>query len=145
MGLSAGAQIGPQRSAGAAWGAGIGAGANAARHQGEQQDLLKRKQSAEDYERGQRELTDKAVRAMHNASTYSLWQKAIDEQNDHDPERKKNMDVVNALQEYNDRNPKNGMSVQIVTPEAAMAFANGDRAGYSGGSVGGAVCDSCCT
>ena len=122
IGLASGAAMPPQKSRMAALAGGIGAGANAARQQGEQQDLLKRKQSAEDYERGQKELTDKAVRAMHNASTYSLWQRAMDESNDHDPERKKNMDVVNALQEYNDRNPKNGMSVQIVTPEAAMAL-----------------------
>ncbi len=127
LGLSAGAAMPPQKSKAAAWGAGIGVGAQAEMQRSQGNDLLKRKQSAEDYERGQKELTDKAVRAMHNASTYSLWQKAIDEQNDHDPERKKNMDVVNALQEYNDRNPKNGMSVQIVTPEAAMAMHEADN------------------
>ncbi len=126
-GLAAGAQIGPQKSKAAAWGAGIGAGAQAEMQRTQGDDLLKRKQAQEEYDTQQKTLTDKAVRAMHNASTYSLWQKAIDEQNDHDPERKKNMDVVNALQEYNDRNPKNGMSVQIVTPEAAMAMHEADN------------------
>jgi hypothetical protein len=127
MGLSAGAQTPPQRSKGAAWGAGIGAGADAQRQQAQQQDQLKRGQAAEEYERAQKELTDKAVRAAHNASTYSLWTKAMDEQNDHDPERKKNMDIVDSINEYNSRNPQSGLSAQIVTPEAAMAIREGDK------------------
>jgi hypothetical protein len=126
-GLAAGSQIGPQKNAGAAWGAGIGAGAQAEMQKSQGQDLLARKQAQEAYETEQKTLTDKAVRAMHNASTYSLHQKAMDEQNDHDPERKKNMDVVNAVQEHNDRNPGNGISVQIVTPEAAMAIRENDN------------------
>jgi len=88
--------------------------------------LLKRKQSQEDYDRSQRELTDKAIRAMHNASTYSLWQKAMDEQNDHDPETRKNMDVVNAIKDFNERNPTSTLQVQIVGPEATMAMRETD-------------------
>src|SRR5258708_18136518 len=126
-GLAAGSQIGPQRSKAAAWGAGIGAGAYAEMQQAQGADSLKRQQSQEDYDRQQRTLTDKAVRAAHNASTYSLWQKAMDEQNDHDPERQKNLDVVNAIKDYNERNPGSGLQVQIVSPEAAMAMRETDN------------------
>jgi len=125
-GLAAGSQIGPQKSRAGAWGAGIGAGAKAELGQAQQQDQLKRQQSQEDYDRQQKMLTDKAVRTLHNASTYSLWQKSMNEQNDHDPERAKNMDVVNAIKEFNERNPANGLQVQIVSPEAAMAMREAD-------------------
>src|SRR6266849_2429356 len=122
IGLSAGAQLPPQKSKAAAWGAGLGAGARGQMEKSQGEDLQKRQQAQEDYETQQKTLTDKAVRAAHNASTYSLWQKAMDEANDHAPERKKNMDVVDSLNEYISRNPGSSMQVQIVTPEAAMAM-----------------------
>src|SRR6266567_412376 len=117
-GLSAGSRVGPQKSKAAAWGAGIGAGGEAVIQRGQQQDLLKRQQAREDYETQQKAMTDKALRAAHNASTYSLWQKAMDEANDHDPDRKKNMDVVDAIKDFNERNPTSGLQVQIVSPDA---------------------------
>jgi len=66
-------------------------GANAARQQGEQQDLLKRQQSQEDYDREQKALTHKASVAMTNATTHSTWQKFADDENAKDTERQKNM------------------------------------------------------
>src|SRR5947199_8050297 len=60
-GLAAGSQVGPQRSAGAAWASGIGAGARAVRQQGQEQDLLKRKQPREDFEEQQRTTLDQAT------------------------------------------------------------------------------------
>ena len=121
-GLAAGSRVpsGPNRGAQAA--AGIGAGAEAAIQRGQQQDLIKRQQARQDYEAQEKAKMDNAVRAMHLASTYSLWQKAVQEENDHDPERAKNMDVVNAARDYISRNPATAMSVDIVTPEQAKAI-----------------------
>src|SRR5258705_8824561 len=63
-GLAAGAQIGLQKSAGAAWASGIGAGAKEQLGQAQQQDALKRKQAQDDYEQQQKTLLHKATVAM---------------------------------------------------------------------------------
>src|SRR5438094_1381573 len=126
IGLSSGAQVGPQRSSGAAWAAGIGAGASAVRQQGEQQDLLKRKQSQEDYEEQQRATLHKATIAMTNAQTHSYWQKIEDDENAKDTERQKNMGIVNDLNDYVTQNPKSGLTVQTLTAEQAMAMHEAD-------------------
>lgn len=126
-GLAAGSQVGPQKSSGGAWAAGLGAGAEQSIARSQQQDLLKRQQSKEDYETQQKTLTDKAMRAMHNASTFSLWQKAMEDQNDHDPERQKNMDIVNSARDYISRNPGTSLKVDIVTPEQAKAMHDADN------------------
>src|SRR5205809_3995066 len=126
IGLSSGAQVGPQRSAGAAWASGIGAGANAVRQQGEQQDLLKRKQAQDDYEEQQRATLHKATVAMTNAQTHSYWQKIEDDENAKDTERQKNMGIVNDLNDYVTQNPKSGLTVQTLTAEQAMAMHEAD-------------------
>ena len=125
-GLAAGSQVGPQRSAGAAWGAGIGAGASAVRQQGEQQDLLKRKQAQDDFEEQQRTTLHKATVAMTNAQTHSYWQKIEDDENAKDTERQKNMGIVNDLNDYVTQNPKSGLTVQTLTAEQAMAMHEAD-------------------
>ena len=51
----------------------------------------------------------------------------MQEGNDHDPERAKNLDVVNAIKDYNERNPTSSMQVQILSPEAAMAIRENDN------------------
>src|SRR5205809_4788040 len=124
--LAAGSQVGPQRSAGAAWGAGIGAGASAVRQQGEQQDLLKRKQAQDDFEEQQRATLHKATVAMTNAQTHSYWQKIEDDENAKDTERQKNMGIVNDLNDYVTQNPKSGLTVQTLTAEQAMAMHEAD-------------------
>ena len=118
-GLAAGSRVPPQRSKGAAFAAGIGAGGEAQMDRAQQQDLLKRQQSQQDFELQEKAKTENAIRAMHRATTYSLWQKNMDEQNSHDPERAKNMDIVNAAQDYIQRNPGAGMSVEFVTDQQA--------------------------
>ncbi len=126
MGLSAGAQIGPQRTAGAAWGSGVGAGTNAARQQGEQQDLLKRQQAREDYDAQQKTILHKATVAMTNAQTHSFWQKIEDDENAKDTERQKNAGIVAALNEYTAQNPQSKLTVQTLTAEQAMAMHDAD-------------------
>src|SRR6266436_5911763 len=126
MGLSAGAAIPPQKSKGAAWGAGIGAGANAVRQQGEQQDLLKRQQAREDYDEAQRAMVHKATIAMTNATTHSTWQKFADDENAKDTERQKNAGIVSALNEYTAQNPESKLTVQTLTAEQAMAMHDAD-------------------
>ena len=122
MGLSAGSKVGPQQNRAAAFAAGLGAGASAQNAQSQQQDLLRRQQARQDYEAQEKAKTDNAVRAMHLASTYSLWQKAMLEQQDHDPERAKNMDIMNAANDYISRHPGTKMSVDIVSPEQFKAL-----------------------
>lgn len=122
IGLAAGSRVPPERNRAAAWGAGLGAGAEAGIGRAQQQDLLKRQQAQQDYEAQEKAKMDNAVRAMHLASTYSLWQKAMLEEQDHDPERQKNMDIVTAARDYIGRNPATEMSVDIVSPEQAKAI-----------------------
>src|SRR5438034_3986288 len=126
IGLSSGAQVGPQRSSGAAWAAGIGAGANEVRQEGEQQELLKRKQAQDDYEEQQRATLHKATVAMTNAQTHSYWQKIEDDENAKDTERQKNMGIVNDLNDYVTQNPKSGLTVQTLTEEQAHAMHEAD-------------------
>src|SRR5258708_14667908 len=76
-GLAAGSQVGPQKSSGGAWAAGLGAGAEASMQRAQQQDLLKRQQGKEDYEAGERAKTDNAIRPTHIPSTFTLSTKAI--------------------------------------------------------------------
>jgi len=125
-GLAAGSQVGPQRSAGAAWASGIGAGASAVRQQGQEQDLLKRKQAQEDFDEQQRTTLHKATVAMTNAQTHNLWQKIEDDENAKDTERQKNAGIVNDLNDYVTQNPKSGLTVQTLTAEQAMAMHEAD-------------------
>src|SRR5205809_268883 len=125
-GLAAGSQVGPQKSAGAAWASGIGAGASAVRQQGEQQDLLKRKQAQDDFEEQQRATLHKATIAMTNAQTHSYWQKIEDDENAKDTERQKNMGIVNDLNDYVTQKPKRELTVRTLTAEQAMAMQEAD-------------------
>lgn len=106
--------------------AGFGAGFIGTQQRQQAQDAQARQQSQQDYERQQKTLMDKAVRASHNASTYSLWQKAMAEANDHDPERQKNMDLMNAANDFIAKNPGMSMSVQIATPQEVQAMREAD-------------------
>lgn len=117
-GLAAGSQVGPQKSRGAAWVAGLGAGAEASMQRAQQQDLLKRQQSKEDYETQQKGLTDNAVRAMHIASAFALRQKAVQESEDRDPEFQRNKEIVSNAQDFAEANPDK-LSVKILSPEQA--------------------------
>src|SRR5438876_1381862 len=126
-GLAAGSQVGPQRSAGAAWGAGIGAGASAVRQQGQEQDLLKRKQAQEDFDEQQRTTLHKATVAMTNAQTHNLWQKIEDDENAKDTERQKNAGIVSSLNDYIAQNPTSKLTVQTLTAEQAMAMHDADN------------------
>jgi hypothetical protein len=126
MGLAAGSQVGPQKSAAGAWASGIGAGASAERQQGEQQDLMKRQQSQQDYDREQRAQVHKASVAMTNAQTHSLWQKIEDDENAKDMERQKNAGIVNSLNEYMSQNPTSRLGVQTVTEQQALAMRETD-------------------
>src|SRR5205823_2334022 len=85
-GLAAGSQVGPQRSAGAAWASGIGAGASAVRQQGQEQDLLKRKQAQDEYETQQKAIMNRATIAHNNASVYRDYLDSMTKQWDRDPE-----------------------------------------------------------
>ena len=122
IGLASGSQVPPQRNKAAALAAGLGAGAEAGLQRAQGQDLLKRQQAQQDFEAQEKAKTDNAIRAMHLASTYSLWSKAMLEQADHDPERQKNMDIMNAANDYISRNPATKMSVDIVSPEQYKAI-----------------------
>lgn len=125
-GLAAGAQIGPQKSAAASWGAGIGAGAKAASGQAQAQDLLKRQQAQEEYETQQKALTHKATVALTNATTHATWQKFADDENAKDTERQKNMGIVTALQDYTAQNPTSKLTVQTLTEDQALAMRETD-------------------
>jgi hypothetical protein len=117
-GLAAGSQVGPQKSRGGALAAGLGAGAEASMQRAQQQDLLKRQQSKEDYEAGEKSKTDNAVRAMHIASAFALRQKAVQETEDRDPEFQRNKEIVNNAQDFADANPDK-LTVKTLSPEQA--------------------------
>jgi hypothetical protein len=117
-GLAAGSRVGPQQSRGAAWAAGLGAGAEQSIASGQQQDLLKRQQAKEDFEAGEKAKTDNAVRAMHIASAFALRQKAVQEAEDRDPEFQRNKEIVNNAQDFADANPDK-LTVKILNPEQA--------------------------
>jgi len=125
-GLAAGAQIGPQKSRAAAWGAGIGAGAKAELGQAQQQDLLKRQQAQEDFETQQKAQVHKATIAATNATTHATWQKFGDDENARDTERQQNMGIVNSLNDYVAQNPTSKLTVQTLTEEQAMAMREAD-------------------
>lgn len=63
LGLAAGSRIGPQKSGMGAALAGLGAGAEDAVDRSKQTDLLQRKQSTEEFERGQQAMLNKATNA----------------------------------------------------------------------------------
>src|SRR6266404_340663 len=125
-GLAAGAAIGPQKSKAAGFAAGLGAGVEALRQQGQQQDLLKRQQAREDYDEQQKAMVHKATIAMTNATTHSTWQKFADDENAKDTERQKNAGIVSALNEYTAQNPDSKLTVQTLTAEQAMAMRESD-------------------
>jgi hypothetical protein len=122
-GLAAGSQV---HRPGANALAGMGAGFQAQQQQAQGQDLIARGKAKEQFEQEQKALTDKAIRAGHNASTYSLWQKSIDEGNDHDPDRAKNLDVQHSLEDYIARNPATDMQVAVISDKDAMAMREQD-------------------
>src|SRR5260370_7771775 len=125
-GLAAASQVGPQKSGAASIAAGFGAGFLGQQQAAQQEDLQKRQQGKEQFEREQKQLMDKAIRGAHNASTYSLMLKNADDANAHDDERAKNMDIVNAAKDYISRNPGTDMKVQIMTPEEAKGLRDTD-------------------
>lgn len=126
-GLAAGSRVPPQKSAGASWAAGIGAGADAQKQQGQQQDLLKRQQAQENYELQQKTQLHKATVAMTNATTHSTWQKIEDDENAKDTERQKNLGIVNSLNDYVAQNPQSGLSVQTMSEQEALAMREADK------------------
>lgn len=126
-GLAAGSQVPPQKSAGAAWGAGVGAGAVGEMRETQAQDLLKRQQSKEQFETEQKALTDKYIRAQHNITTYSLWQKGLQDQNEHDPERLKTEAIKNSAEDYISRNPATSMTTQVLSDTETRAMQAADK------------------
>jgi hypothetical protein len=121
-GLAAGSQIGPQKNAGAAWGAGIGAGAQAEMQRSQGEDLQKRAQSQQEFDREQRVQVHKATVAMTNAQTHNLWQKIEDDENAKDTERQKNAGIVSSLNDYLAQNPTSKLTVQTLTEQQALAM-----------------------
>src|SRR5260370_39169188 len=129
MGLASGAQIGPQKSAGAAWGAGIGAGAKAEIGQAQQQDLMKKQQAQEDFDTQQKKIANRAIVAHNNASVYRDYMHSMSKQWDRDPEYANTQSIKESLDQYNDENSNNRHDCQILTPEPAQAM-------FAPGSVG---------
>jgi len=127
QGLAAGSQVRPQQSGAASALAGIEAGASNQMAREQQDDLLKRAQSKEQFEQEQQALTAKYVRAAHNATTYSLYRKAMDEKNDHDPERQRNMAIQAAAEDYISRNPSTSMTAQVMSESEARALQAADK------------------
>lgn len=74
LGLAAGSRVGPQKSGLATGLAGLGAGAEDAVDRAKQTDLLQRKQSTEEFERGQQALTNRATNAHTAALTAVMGQ-----------------------------------------------------------------------
>lgn len=123
-GMAAGSQV---HRPGANALAGMGAGFEAQQGKMQAQDTLARQQSKEQFEQQQKTLTDKYIRAQHNITTYSLFQKAMQENNDHDPERQRNLALQSAAEDYISHNPATSMTVKVVSEAEARAMQAADK------------------
>jgi hypothetical protein len=123
-GLAAGAQV---HRPGANALAGMGAGFAAEQQQAQAQDLLKRQQSKEQFEQEQSALANKYIRAQHNITTLSLFQKGIDDANEHDPERLKTDAIRASAEDYISRNPSTSMTAQVLSADEARAMQAADK------------------
>src|SRR5258706_7070447 len=126
-GLAAGSQVPQQKSGAASALAGIGAGASNEINQAKQEDLLKRQQSKEQFEAEQQALTSKYVRAQHNITTHALWQKGLEDANEHDPERSKTEAIRGATEDYISKNPSTTMTGQVLSETEAKALQAADK------------------
>jgi hypothetical protein len=124
QGLAAGAQV---HRPGANALAGVGAGFQAEQQSAQQQDLLKRQQSKEAFEQEQQATTAKYIRAQHNISTHSLWQKGLEDENEHDPERLKTAAIKGAAEDYIARNPSTSMTQQVLSESEGRALMAADK------------------
>jgi hypothetical protein len=95
-GLSAGSQVGPQKSAAASWAAGLGAGAEAQKEKTLGQDLLKRKQSKEEFEQEQQAQLHHMEIGRLNALTASTYFANKKMANEMTPEFSANESLFNA-------------------------------------------------
>jgi hypothetical protein len=124
QGLAAGSAVPPQKSKMAALAAGIGSGAEAQLRDAQGQDLLKRQQAQQDFERQQQALVHRATIAQNNASVYRDYVDSMNKQWDRDPEYANGQAIREALDEYNsetsDAAAKN--EYQVLTPEQAQAL-----------------------
>lgn len=133
-GLAAGAASGAERDrqgrpvhAGAQGLAGLGAGFAAEQAQAQGQDLLKRQQSKEAFEQEQQALTSKYVRAQHNITTHALWQKGLEDANEHDPERQKTDAIRASAEDYISKNPSTTMTAQVLSESEGKALLAADK------------------
>lgn len=127
QGLAAGSSVPQQKSGAASWAAGIGAGASQQINEEKQEDLLKRQQSKEAFEQEQKAMTDKYIRAQHNITTHALFQKGVDDTNEHDPERQKTEAIRGAAEDYISRNPSTSMTAQVISESEARAMQAADK------------------
>ena len=98
-GLGAGANVPPQKSGLASALAGMAAGAGAVTAEQRAADELARKQERENAEAVQQKILRRAQTARENVLTYTNFKHMIDEDLDRDPERKGNLDLVQAAKE----------------------------------------------
>jgi hypothetical protein len=96
VGLSAGAQVGPQKSAAASWAAGLGAGAEAEQGKELGRDLLKKKQSKEEFEMEQQAQLHHMEIGRLNALTASTYFANKKMANEMTPEFSANESLFNA-------------------------------------------------
>lgn len=111
-GLGAGAEAGQSAKPGAEALTGLGAGAGAAMNQAKQQDLLARKQSADDFEREQQSTMQKANIAHLNSLTMTNYFQQMKAGNDMQPEFDQNRKLVDELSTA-------GIGAQIMTSTEA--------------------------
>jgi len=119
-GLSAGAQVGPQKSAAASWAAGIGAGADAIQQRDQKQDLLKRGQAKDEFETEQRAVLQKHQVAATNALTYRNMVEAQKLGLDMDTQRQANMELYRAAKDA-------GLDAQVVSATEAEQMAAAEK------------------
>jgi hypothetical protein len=124
QGLAAGSQV---HRPGANALAGLGAGFQAEQAQAQQGDLLKRQQSKEAYEQEQQTITSKYIRAQHNITTHALWQKGLEDENEHDPERLKTAAIKSAAEDYISKNPSTTMNGQVLSADEARTMQAADK------------------
>lgn len=119
VGLGAGAEAGQTARPGAEALTGLGAGASAAINQAKQEDLLKRKQSAEDFEREQQSTLQRANIAHLNSATMMNYFARIKAGNDMSAEFANNRDLVKELGDA-------GIGAQVMSSDDAKALLSKD-------------------
>jgi hypothetical protein len=107
--------------------AGMGAGFSAQQQQAQGEDLLKRKQAKDQFEEEQQAITQKYIRAEHNATSMSLFTKNLDDENAHDMERQKGMAVQAAAEDYTSRNPNTTLTSKVLSASEARAAMAADK------------------